>query len=502
EKYSAVKDSLYNIEKDETIKELETKYETEQKEKENIILTEKAKTEELKAQRHKKINQYLTIIVIVIFLSTVLLILAWNKIRIANNRLLHNKNELEKLNAQLQKSKDETEEALEFKSRFLANMSHEIRTPLNIIVGFSEMIRRNTGDPKLIKYIASIDLASKNLLRLLNDILDLSRIEAGRMLLSHDQVNIGKTVEDIKDLFALIAKEKGIHFGIDIDPAIPDMLELDEIRFRQIMMNLLGNAIKFTDQGQVTLKIFPTKRNIIVSGAPSIIDLSIEIEDTGIGIEPAHQDMIFESFRQITRNHTKFQGTGLGLPISKRLVEMMGGTISVKSETGKGSTFTVNLINVPISYKPQQVKKETSGIAYLSDIIFTGGKLLIADDEELNRNLIIACFENSNVVIYVAENGVEAVELAEKYVPDVILMDIKMPFKNGFEATEIIKDNPVLKHIPVLAFTASIGKSDISGKFRDLFCGFIAKPVYITELFDELAKYLPHIKNTPGNSRP
>ncbi len=501
-KHDVVKDSMFNIEKTEKIEELQTKYETEKKDQQNQLLSNKFHTEELENQKQKRINRLLILIASIILLSTLLLVYFSHRLRKANIRLTKNAEELHDLNLDLQTSKNQVEAALEFKSQFIANMSHEIRTPLNIIIGFNAMIRKNVTDPKLITFIDAIEVSSNNLLQLLTDILDLSKMEAGKMQLAPENIDLRNMLEDIRKLFVIRAEEKGIDFSIAVQNSVPKGLMLDEVRLRQVLVNLIGNAIKFTDSGFVRLNVYDdtSKKNAVISSS-SVSDLIFEIEDSGTGISKKDQTEIFESFKQVkTHSQKRLGGTGLGLPISKRLTEMMGGKILVSSEIEKGSKFSVHFKNIPIIQLATPEKRSTGNLTDLTDIIFEKGSLLIADDEDLNRSLIKACFENTKVTVFEAKNGIEAVEMAQVHKPNLVLMDLLMPDMDGFEAATILKNDEDTATLPIFAFTASHLFDDNYVLNKELFSGFISKPVLVTELYEEVARIIPHTrKSSPAN---
>ncbi len=491
--YGKYRDSLFNIEKNREIRKMQTIYELDKKEQENKLLAEKVKNEEFKTLRHKRLNLYLLIIFAVVFAGGLIITFFWNKLRSINSQLLRQKSQLEKLNQDLIVSKDQTEKALEFKSQFLANMSHEIRTPLNIIIGFNSILKKYISDSKLRKYIHSIEVSSYNLLQFLNDILDMSKIEAGKMQLKPENINLKRMIYDLREVFALKAAEKNIALEVEIDPKLPKELFIDEIRLRQILVNLIGNAIKFTNEGFVKITANAGYHERPFGQHQSTTRLEITVKDTGIGIEKDHQKEVFDSFRQINNKQQKqLGGSGLGLSISKRLVELMGGTLSLESEPGDGSSFTITFDNVPVGFASKKDDTGPMDLSQMSNIEFEACTILVADDEEMNRSLIKACFEKSKVTVVEASDGQEAFDKARETHPDLVLMDLKMPFVDGFEAARMLKADNQLKNIPVFAFTASNLYSDLSEEELGLFSSFIAKPVYVNELYEEMARFLNH----------
>ncbi|MDP8241087.1 MAG: response regulator [Candidatus Hatepunaea meridiana] len=373
------------------------------------------------------------------------------------------------------------------KSEFLANMSHEIRTPMNAILGFTEILESKIKNEEYKEYIASISSSGQALLRIINDILDLSKIEAGKLELDYTAVNPHFIFREIEQIFFWKIRDKGLDFVLEIDRAMPKALLMDEIRLRQIIFNLVGNALKFTDKGYVRLSV----RKEVTPMDKSTIDLIFSIDDTGIGIAKEDQKCIFEAFRQQDKQtSTKFGGTGLGLAITKRLVEMMGGEIKVESEIGKGSSFKVILKNVAVA-SSIEIADDTAGINPDS-IKFDNPTILVVDDYKGNRFLVIEYLKSLNISFIEAADGKEAVEAAETYKPDLILMDLKMPVMDGYEATRIIKANNKLKDIPVISLTASAMKNEEEKITSVGFDGYLWKPVSREEIVTELMKFLPH----------
>jgi len=375
------------------------------------------------------------------------------------------------------------------KSEFLANMSHEIRTPMNAILGFTDLLIPLVTDSKQKNYLESIRTSGKNLLTLINDILDLSKIEAGRLDLQYESVNLHSVFNEIQQIFSLKISEKNLEFIITITPDIPDALLLDEVRLRQILFNLIGNAVKFTQKGHIKL----SAHNVYREKFPSHLDLIITVEDTGIGIPPESQEIIFDAFRQQDGQSTKkFGGTGLGLSITKRLVEMMGGSITLKSKVDEGTIFEINFQNVSIAATRSDAKADEALIH--KDISFKPAKILVVDDVAENRFLITEFFENTPIQIIEAENGEEAIAAATKFKPDAIIMDIRMPVMDGYEATRRIKEDKDLQRIPVIALTASGMKADEEKIRQGGFDGFLTKPVKKSQIFNELLKFIKYSK--------
>lgn len=398
-----------------------------------------------------------------------------------------------------EQAKLEATNANKAKSEFLANMSHEIRTPMNAIVGFSELLATKVEGLKEKSYLDAIQSSGKSLIMIINDILDLSKIEAGKMKLEYDYTSIRGIVDEIKNIFSLKVQDKNLNFIIDIDENVPDSMMLDEIRMRQILFNLVGNAIKFTDEGFVRIHI---ETNEASNENTNFRNLVISVEDTGIGIAEESQRKIFNAFEQQDNQATKhYGGTGLGLSITSRLVEMMNGDIKLKS-THKaekkqltGSNFIINLYDVKVSDLQKEIQ-EQHNFDYNS-IVFEASTLLVVDDIELNRNLITEFLESTQVHVITAVNGREAIEFTKLYKPDVILMDIRMPVLDGISAAIEIRKIPEFAEIPIIALTASALVSDREKIMKTGFNAFISKPIQLASLFFELASFLPykHIVN-------
>jgi signal transduction histidine kinase/CheY-like chemotaxis protein len=389
-------------------------------------------------------------------------------------------------NKMLQAAKETAESASRAKSVFLANISHEIRTPMNAVIGFSDLLKPLITDPKQINYLESIGSSGRNLLSLINGILDLSKIEAGKMELEYEPVKPRALFDEVHRMFTAQAAVKNIKMVIDFSGDIPDCLILDEVRLKQILFNLVGNAVKFTEKGFVRIEV--QKRDSVGGDG---IDLSITVEDTGIGIPAQYHADIFEAFKQTDGQSTKrFGGTGLGLSITKRLVEMMGGTITVQSEENKGSRFRIvipHVLVVPAAAEPEALPSMVS-----DDIVFDPACILIVDDLTLNRLLIKEYLTQTPLTVIEAENGEDAVRLAKQHQPDLILMDIRMPVLDGIEATKQIGRDEATRGIPVVALTASVMEKERDSLMAMGFAGFLDKPVTEDAFFRELKRFIGH----------
>jgi len=416
--------------------------------------------------------------------------------RQAEMELLKHRDHLEELvnerTEELNKAKKEAEEANKAKSEFLANMSHEIRTPMNAVLGYTELLGSMLVDQTQKDYINSIKSSGRSLITLINDILDLSKIEAGKLNLECDYIDTNSFFSEFERIFSLKVSEKGVKFILDITSGTPAGIYIDEARVRQIVFNLIGNAIKFTSEGKIVLKVFtenPQVVNYSKEKSEELIDLIIEVKDTGIGISKELQEAIFEPFAQ-GRDNKHYRGTGLGLTITRRLTALMDGTIHVQSKPGKGSIFTVRIPE--IAYLRDFSKTTVDIQIDPSEIVFEKASILIADDVEHNRSYLRDALKNTRLKIVEAEDGIAAYKLAKEIVPDLIISDILMQKMDGFRLLDKIKTDKKLKHIPVIAYSASVLKDQKERIYNSEFAGLLIKPVKVAELYLELMSFLPY----------
>ncbi|MEI7811508.1 MAG: ATP-binding protein, partial [Ignavibacteria bacterium] len=337
--------------------------------------------------------------------------------------------ELKIAQEELMKAKLLAEESTKAKGLFLANMSHEIRTPMNAILGFSEILKRRLDDEVSHSYLSAIMRSGQSLLSLINDILDLSKIEAGKVEIKNEPANLFSLFNEIKMIYSVILNDKGVSFNVDIDPSMPTGLLIDEFRLKQVILNLVSNAIKFTASGSVNI--------IVTAEINELCKLTVEVRDTGIGIPKEQHDKIFESFTQQKGQSTsKYGGTGLGLTISKKLVELMGGRIVLESNPGEGTSFRVIISDIEIIENNDTDILES--IEDYDSIVFEKAKVLIVEDTETNIRVLSEFLKMENIETIEASDGMEAIAKAERTRPDLILMDIQMPVMDGWEMLDII----------------------------------------------------------------
>lgn len=388
-------------------------------------------------------------------------------------------------------AKEEADKANQAKSEFLANMSHELRTPLNGILGYAQILARSPFIPE--KELNGVDIiyqCGSHLLTLINDILDLSKIEARKLELNPTVIHLPSFLEGVVNIFRMRFDKKGLDFIYNYDPNLPDAIVTDEKRLRQVLINLLNNAIKFTDEGQVILSVTKSPTlNVGVEHFSTHCYIKFEIEDTGIGIAEEDLKLIFQAFEQVGKDKNRYaEGTGLGLAITQKIVHLMDSSIKVKSKLGEGSSFSFQL-NCPVSQGCQQelfIKNEAQIIGYEEDTV----TILVVDDRWENRSVLVNLLEPIGFILKEAHHGEEALNILQSHPINLLITDMIMPVMNGYDLIKKIKNDPQFQALKIIVSSASVSDRDRQISLEIGGDDFLPKPVDANQLLELLTKHL------------
>lgn len=382
----------------------------------------------------------------------------------------------------LLQAKQKADKAVQEKVEFIGSISHEIRNPINAILGFSDLLSKEMAGSDKVELLTPIVESSSVLLSLVNDLLDISKVEVGKLKIEMNPAKISDFIKSIERIYRPKIEAKGLAFTSFVDENFPKYLKIDSLRLSQVISNLLENSLKFTNEGFIKISY-----NHGPSKTQNRVNLKIAVEDSGQGIPKEDWPLIFEKFRQPKgQSYKKFQGSGLGLSICKKITQLMGGDINIVEKSGPGTLFVIDLPELILASQTDFMVEEQ-----LEETIFEKSKILVVEDEKINQDLIKWNLKAFPIEVLVANNGKEGINLALMHKPDLILMDILMPNMDGIEAIELLKVYENLKKIPIIVISGIAGP-ELDKKVSHLVNGTLRKPVLQHDLFKELAKFLPH----------
>ncbi len=463
-KGSALHDSIYNVDKSRILADMEAKYQASKSERQIA-------TQDRELEHDRFINYSIIGIAVVLCLVAAL--------------FYRNERKLRRINTELAAAKERAEASERLEHQFLANMSHEIRTPMNAVLGMTTLLLDSSLSTKQRDYLEAIEASADNLLVIINDILDLSKLQAGKMELEHIPFRLLDVTGHAMDIMRLKAEGRGLTLTEEIAESTPKVVIGDPARLSQVLMNLLSNAVKFTERGSVKILVSA------VTAGERHMKVRIAVRDTGIGIPKEKLNSIFDSFSQAdAETSRKYGGTGLGLTISRTLVELQGGHIGVESKPGNGSEFS---FTIPYEVAGEGVFVEPEATASIDAASLRGMHVLLVEDNEYNQIVLTDTLRNMipEVSVELASNGLEAITLVQSFAFDLVLMDVQMPEMDGIEATKHIRTHlPRTKRdVPIIALTASVIKSEIDRCFAAGMNDYVPKPFKQDELFRVIAKY-------------
>lgn len=450
EEYFRLRDSIQGLESKKEIAALESNFELQEAEINNQLLKKEQVLQDIRLQQQKRLLFWGGIILVLIALMTVYMYSLFRKYK-------HTSDQLAAQSEDLREAKLSAEASARFKSEFLSVMSHEIRTPMNGVIGTLDLLSSTSLDEEQTDLIQTIDRSADSLMHIINDILDISKIEAGKMAIESIPFNLSRTVSDVQNLFANRAQSKGLLLKTEIDPEVPSWMKGDPMRIKQVISNLVSNAIKFTEEGFVNIQV--KRRSGNQEGVDVSFGLEIRVQDSGEGIPKEKQDKLFKAFSQTDTSTARLHGgTGLGLAICSNLIELMGGHIWVESELGKGSVFAFFIQLLP--HKDVQPEKASQHSLSVTDsdkemASLYPLKLLVAEDNLINQKLISRMLKKLGYTMDLANDGQEALGMARSQPYDLILMDMRMPKMDGLESAQKILSDPLIVHKPFIVSSSA-----------------------------------------------
>ncbi len=382
----------------------------------------------------------------------------------------------------LLQAKQKADKAAQEKIEFIGVISHEIRNPINSILGYSELLEREIKDPEKIELLKPIVESSNSLLNLVNDLLDVSKVEVGKLKIEMSPTKILEFIKSLERIYRPKAEAKALAFSFITDENFPKFMVIDSLRLTQVISNLIDNSLKFTNSGfiKVTFNHSPSKTQ-------NKVNIKIAVEDSGLGIPKEEWPVLFEKFRQPKgQSYKKFKGSGLGLSICKKITQLLGGDIHIVEKDGAGTLFVIDLPEITLAQESDFKTEE-----FIEEYVFEKSKVLLVEDEKIIQDLVKWNLKAFPIELIIANNGKEGINMALIHSPDLILMDIMMPNMDGIEAIELIRVYENLKKVPIVVISAILG-TEVDKKISHLVSGMLKKPVLQRELYKELAKYLPH----------